>query len=341
MRHATSVALPSTLAIDPARTHRSENEEQPIHPLYAYVYVTDAEEGLVIVNVATLLDGDPTNNFLERAVTCNPEGRLTGAIKAIVAGCHLYVVCDRGLVVVDIDDPLHPRITGELASNAGTDWSLVGTQDIAIQFRYAFLTDSEGLKVCDITDPIHPRPIPGAILKLNHAHRLYVARTYAYVADGPEGLAIIDIENPEHPTLDSLFNAGGALDDTRAVQVGSINASQFALVADGRNGLRVLQLVSPENVPGFRGFSPKPKPILIVTYPTDAPAVAVSRGLDRDRVADETGNQTVVFGRRGARPFHVNEMEAFYRHYRDTYPADRSERRTGDLYKVEDVLQRD
>ncbi|NJK91473.1 MAG: hypothetical protein HC904_06395 [Blastochloris sp.] len=29
---------------------------------------------------------------------------------------------------------------------------------------------------------------------------------------------------------------------------------------------------------------------------------------------DETGNQTVVFGRRGARPFHLDEMAAFYRH---------------------------
>ena len=30
--------------------------------------------------------------------------------------------------------------------------------------------------------------------------------------------------------------------------------------------------------------------------------LAVSRGLDRDRVVDETGGQTVVFGRRGSRP---------------------------------------
>jgi hypothetical protein len=38
----------------------------------------------------------------------------------------------------------------------------------------------------------------------------------------------------------------------------------------------------------------------------------VSRGLDRDRVVDETGNQTVVFGRRGARPFTLEEMQKFY-----------------------------
>jgi hypothetical protein len=47
--------------------------------------------------------------------------------------------------------------------------------------------------------------------------------------------------------------------------------------------------------------------------------------LDRDRVVDETGNQTVVFGRRGSRPFHLDEMEKFYRH------------EDGSVYKVQDV----
>ena len=106
------------------------------------------------------------------------------------------------------------------------------------------------------------------VVRLRNAGRLYVARTYAYVANGPEGLAIIDVENPERPRLDQMFNAGGALNDTRAVQIGSVNASQFALVADGKNGLRVVQLISPDTVPGAQGFSPRPNPKLIATYPT-------------------------------------------------------------------------
>ncbi|HEX4645228.1 MAG TPA: hypothetical protein VH598_06420, partial [Verrucomicrobiae bacterium] len=130
------------------------------------------------------------------------------------------------------------------------------------------------------------------------------------------------------PKLERLYTADGALNDVRAVQVGSISASEFALVADGKNGLRVIQLISPENVPGHMGFSPAPNPKLIATYPTSGPALAVSRGLDRDRVVDETGNQTVVFGRRGSRPFHLDEMEKFYRH------------EDGTLYQVEDVTTR-
>ena len=104
--YATSVALPSTLMEDPKRLRLPVNEERPIHPLYGYVYVTDLKEGLVIVDVNCLFDGDPQNNFLHKDVVFNPDGKLTGAMKAFVAGKNLYVVCQRGVEIVDIDDPL-------------------------------------------------------------------------------------------------------------------------------------------------------------------------------------------------------------------------------------------
>ena len=333
-KFATSVALPSTLALDPARVRLPENEEQPIDLFYAFVYVSDREEGLVGSNVATLVDGNPDNNFLKRDVTFNPDGLLTGATFVTAAGHRLYLTTPRGLFVIDCTDPMHPRIAGQFTGNL-----LRNPHCVAVQFRYAFVTDDEGLKILNITDPNRPVPVPGGVVRLQNPGRLYVARTYAFVANGPEGLAIIDVENPEKPWLDQMFNAGGALNDTRSVQIGSVNASQFALIADGRNGLRVVQLISPDTVPGAQGFSPRPNPRLIATYPTKGEAIAISRGLDRDRVVDETGGQTVVFGRRGARPFHLDEMERFYVH---AEPSEAKEGSTqaGTLYRVEDVLTR-
>ena len=331
-KYATSVALPSTLALDPARTRRPENQEQPIHMLYAYVYITDREEGLVMVNVATLVDGNPENNFLKKDIVFNPDGKLFGATHCFVAGHRVYITCARGLEVVDVDEPAKPKLVGELTG-------LKNPHAIAVQFRYAFVTDDDGLKVIDLTEPTRPKLVPDAVVPLAHAQRLYVARTYAYVANGPEGLAIIDIEKPEQPKLFQMCNANGALNDTRAVQIGAVNASMFALVADGKNGLRVIQMISPENVPGYMGFSPPPNPKLIATYPTHGEAVAVSRGLDRDRVVDETGDQTVVFGRRGSRPFKVEEMEEFYRHFGANQPEG-STNRTGELYEVDDVVMK-
>ncbi len=334
-KDATSIALPSTLALDPARTHFPENEEQPIDLFYAFVYLSDREEGLVVVNVATLVDGDPDNNFVKEAARFNPDGALTGATFVAAAGHRLYMTTPRGLFVIDVRDPAHPRIVGQV-----TDGFLRNPRCVAVQFRYAFVTDDDGLKVLDITNPDRPIPVRSGFVRLKDAGRLYVARTYAYVPNGPEGLAIIDVQNPEQPRLEQMFNAGGALNDTRAVQIGSVAASEFALVADGKNGLRVLQLISPDTVPGAAGFSPRPSPRLIATYPMKGEAICVSRGLERDRVVDETGGQTVVFGRRGSRPFHLSEMLPFLRHFDHIYSNDPEAPHTGPLYRVENVTRR-
>jgi hypothetical protein len=327
-KYATSITLPSTLGVDPLRTHRPENQEQPISLIYAWVFITDRDEGLVMTTVGTLLDGNPDNNFFDKdlkTIRYNPDGKLTGAMHSFMAGTNLLVVAQKGLFVLGLSNTelAAPQLLAELSNGEFKNPRAVG-----VQFRYAFVTDDEGFKVVDITDPAKPRFLPGATIPLRHAQRFYLARTYAYVADGEDGLAFIDITNPEKPRLERLYNADGQLNDTRAVQIGSVSASMFALVADGKNGLRVIQMISPENVPGSAGFSPVPNPKLIATYPTATPAVAVGRGLDRDRVVDETGNQTVVFGRRGARPFHLDEMKKFYE-------------RDGELYTVENTYVRD
>jgi len=166
--------------------------------------------------------------------------------------------------------------------------------------------------VLDVTHLAQPKPIPGAIVKLEDARSLYVARTYAYVADGKQGVAIVNVEHPEQPQLDQMFNAAGEINDANDVKLGMVSSSLFAYVADGRNGLRVVQLFSPPDNPAFGGFSPRPTPKLIATYRTRGPALAVSKGIDRDRAVDENGNQLAVFGRRGARPFNRQEMERMY-----------------------------
>ncbi|MBI3608628.1 MAG: hypothetical protein HY207_11730 [Nitrospirae bacterium] len=301
--YATAVALPTNMPIAPYRKGLPENEEQAWHPLYHYAYVTDRDEGLIVVNVDTLADRDPTNNFLERAATFNPDGELNGARNLAIAGRYVYVACERGLAVVDIDDPLHPRIAARLHDVARPT-------SVAIQFRYAFMTDAEGLTVADVTDPRAPRVV--ARLPIAEAKSVYVSRTYAYVAAGRTGLVIVDVERPDRPRIDQVYTADGRIADARDVKVASTNASLFAYVADGAGGLKVIQLTSPETMPGYLGFSPRPEPRLIATRRTHGPALAVAEGLDRDRAVDESGHQIAVFNRIGARPFRSDEMQRLY-----------------------------
>ena len=308
-RFATAVALPTTMPVDTRRkaaVQNRANQEQRLHPLYSYAYVTDKVEGLILVDVMTLADGDPRNNFLQRALTFNPRGLLNGAVNLAVAGSHVYVLCRKGLVVVDIDKPLKPKIVATISAP-----DLRRPRAIAIQFRYAFVCDETGVKVLDITEPDKPMIVTDSFVPLQQARDIYVARTYAYVAAGKQGLAIIDIEKPGSIFIDQLFTAEGRLNDVYGVKVAATNASSFAYVADGRNGLRVVQLTSPLT-PGHLGFSPRPTPLLIASYKTNGPALAISKGLDRDRAVDESGNQVSVFGRLGSRPFNMNEQRRFY-----------------------------
>ena len=165
----------------------------------------------------------------------------------------------------------------------------------------------------DVSDLAHPRIV--AAVPMADAHNIYLARTYAYVAGGREGLVILDIENPTQPRIDQVYNGGGCINDLHDVKLGITYTSEFAYLADGKNGMRVVQLTSPET-PGNMGFSPRPTPRLIATYeiPHGGHALSIAKGLDRDRAVDESGNQIGVFGRVGAKPLSAEEqMRMFLR----------------------------
>jgi hypothetical protein len=329
-RNATCVALPTNQPIRPDRNDAmaatprpqsdgrtisllEENQEQRFHAIYNYAVVTDAEEGLYLVNVNTLADGEARNNHLRRAALAgggtawNENGVLTGARHVTLAGHYAYVAAAAGLVVIDLDNPLQPRHLATIP--------LADARASALQFRYLWVTDREGLKLFDVTDMANPRAVPSATVALADARRIYLARTYAYVAAGADGLLIYNVTRPEQPALHWRIPAGfwnGDTPDTQDVTVASTNASLFAYVADGRNGMKVLQLFSPDTQPNFYGFSPRPVPELIAWTRTPSAAMSVAKGLDRDRAVDETGGQIAVFGRLGSRPFTRTEMQRLY-----------------------------
>src|SRR5260221_3480832 len=109
--------------------------------------------------------------------------------------------------MLNLNEPLNPKIVPRL--------TLKHPRAVAIQFRYGFVVDDDGLKVVDLTEPERARVVEGALVPLADARDVYVARTYAYVADGKDGVAILDVKFPEMPRLDQMCHAAGKLNEYR------------------------------------------------------------------------------------------------------------------------------
>ena len=97
-----------------------------------------------------------------------------------------------GLVVIDLDNPLKPRLAATVP--------LSDARASAIQFRYLWVTDRDGLKVFDVTRLDAPRPIPSATVPIADARKVYLARTYAYV-DGLNLTGITDSVTPANSNV--------------------------------------------------------------------------------------------------------------------------------------------
>ena len=304
--NATCLSLNTTQPVAPYRNEgelmRVANQEKPFHPIYNYALITDSVEGVILTDINTLSDGEPRNNFLTRALTWNANGILNGARDIEVGGHYAYIVADAGLVVIDFNEPLAPVHVATVELN--------DARDVFQQFRYLFVTDADGLKSIDITLPEQPKLIANNTVPFDDAHRVFVARTYAYVAAGAEGLVIVDVESPQNMKVYDRLDVG--ISDARDVVIASTNASLYAYVADGTEGLKVVQLMSPVSQPRYYGFSPEPKPELIASYPMKGAAISLSRGIERDRAVDESGGQVAVFSRLGSGPLSREDMLGLY-----------------------------
>jgi hypothetical protein len=115
---ATCVVLGTTQPVHPPRNEgplmRTANLEQPFAAIYNYAVITDAVDGLILVDINTFADGEFRNNFLRRALTWNPAGVLTGARHIALGGNLAYVVTPQGVAVVDLATPLAPRLLAQV-----------------------------------------------------------------------------------------------------------------------------------------------------------------------------------------------------------------------------------
>jgi hypothetical protein len=107
------------------------------------------------------------------------------------------------------------------------------------------------MAVVDISNELDPRLVTvfnaGGVI--NDARGIDYADNRAYIADGANGLRILDITSPANPLHLATINRGEngvPINDAESVSMATIPFRTFAMVCDGANGLRAI------NVTDFR-----------------------------------------------------------------------------------------
>lgn len=174
-------------------------------------------------------------------------GPLPGYISGVaVNGSYAYLAAQSaGLIIIDIDDPIHPR---QIAS-VKTSSSVVG---VHIHGHYILLAENEaGLRILDGTDPYDPREI-SHLDTPDHALSVTAVGEHVFIADGSSGLRIINIADIYAPRE---IGSHPGIDFTLKVQV----VGDYAYLANGYAGMVILDIhdyTKPIFVRSIASFGP-------------------------------------------------------------------------------------
>ncbi len=164
-----------------------------------------------------------------------------------VAGAAAYVAEDVGLQLVDVSDPAHPARLGSLSFPGGDQVRL------AVGGNLVYLADLNfGLHVVDVTNPMQPVAVgslalPGTPRAVSLGGTglggFGLSGSYAVIACGDGGVAVVDVSAPAAPVLLGATPP----DQPRA---GSVTVrGHYAYVASGEEGiyggLHVVELADP------------------------------------------------------------------------------------------------
>ena len=204
---------------------------------YAYAAVTGSG-GLLIVNISN--PARPVQAGLypyqpQIQAGTYPDYIDTTVLQVVGQRAYLSTTNEMGsLEMVDVSNPAQPRGLGDYgASVAG----LVVSGDLVYLCRQNPCLQSH-LEVVDFKDPTQPVSLGSCDLPGGTLRGLEAAGSYAYVADAFTGLGVMDISQPDQPTMVGAFNPYG-----EAVEVQVVG--DLAFLADGPGGLRIVDVSNP------------------------------------------------------------------------------------------------
>ena len=155
------------------------------------------------------------------------------ATTVTVSGNYAYLGSIAGLHILDITKAENPRRVGGFTVEPGSS-----VEAISVSGNWAFMVDRSSLKAIDVSNPASPSKI--GELKFNGgAMGLALRGNYAYVADGNNGLQVIDVSDPTSLRPIANYPRPGAKKVTLS--------GEYAFLLLERDGLEVLDVQNPES----------------------------------------------------------------------------------------------
>jgi hypothetical protein len=203
----------------------------------SYAFVAAGSAGLIVVDVTNL----------QAPVIAAQLATPGAAYDVRVAGSVAYVAQAVGLLVVDVTDPAHPARLGSLPIEGGD------TVRLAVGSGLVYLADmAMGLRIVDVSNPTLPVEV-GSVPLAGTPRAVSLGGTglggfglvgsYAVVACGDEGVAVVDVSDPTNP----VEVGSTAVDAPRAGSV--VVRGHYAYVAAGEaavyGGLHTVELQDP------------------------------------------------------------------------------------------------
>jgi len=192
-----------------------------------YAYVADRNSGVVIIDIS---DPESVTNdsFITTCKTGNVENNY--AYDIVIQGDYAFV-SDYGveLAIVDVSDP-ESVTDGSLVATCETETGY-GTR-LSLEGDYAFVGRAfGGIVAVDVSDPESVDPFESVEEECTdvYVYDIVTRGSWAFVPDGGDGLAVVDISNPLSP-MSQVANCTTSHDVNNAYRV--FLSGNWAIVAN-------------------------------------------------------------------------------------------------------------
>ena len=232
-----------------------------------YAIVAAVDDGVQIMDITNPVYPTPVSAVFDGSGGFSALGGAI-AVEVFTQGGRTYAIVaawgDDGVQIMDITNPVYPTPVSAVFDGSGGFSALEYPYDVEVFTQggrtYAIVAAYyDGVQIMDITNPIHPSPVSavfddsggfGALYGANDAEVFTQGgRTYAIVAAHGDGVQIMDITNPIHPSpVSAVFDGSGgfsALGQPRDAEVFTQGGRTYAIVAAHDDGVQIMDITNP------------------------------------------------------------------------------------------------